>query len=315
MGLITVTGQTGCRPEEVARIVALRLGFHLVTETRIQSAIENEFAGSIPDKAYPDVLASILAHLAVEEHLIVVAEGAESLAHHFPGALRVLVSAPETARVGRIMLDQRLERPAAKEQLKELETHRRQVRRRRFGRGTPPAEAFDMVLNTQSMDGEQMAQMIEAAAHATRLPDFGYLSAEAEAQLQFQLRLRLARHGIAPPGTEALRKKGFAHASEEIFANLLDFYRIPWEYEPRSFPVEWDEQGNMTVAFTPDFYLPEVDMYVELTTMKQSLVTKKNRKVKRLREIYPHVNIQVFYLKDFQNLIFKYGLAERLVTA
>ena len=69
----------------------------------------------------------------------------------------------------------------------------------------------------------------------------------------------------------------------------------------------------MLESFTPDFYLPEFDLYVELTTMKQSLVTKKNRKVRLLRELYPHFNIQVFYQKDFENLIFKYGLAERPV--
>ena len=70
----------------------------------------------------------------------------------------------------------------------------------------------------------------------------------------------------------------------------------------------------MLESFTPDFYLPEFDLYVELTTMKQSLVTRKNRKVRLLRELYPHLNIQVFYQKDFENLIFKYGLAERTVA-
>jgi len=68
-------------------------------------------------------------------------------------------------------------------------------------------------------------------------------------------------------------------------------------------------------AFTPDFYLPESDVYIELTTMKQAHVTRKNRKVRRLRELYPHINIQVFYQKDFENLIFKYGLAGRPVEA
>jgi hypoxanthine phosphoribosyltransferase len=101
------------------------------------------------------------------------------------------------------------------------------------------------------------------------------------------------------------------HPSEEVFANLLDFYRVAWEYEPRSFPIQWDKDGRVLEAFTPDFYLPEFDLFVELTTMKQSLVTKKNRKVKLLRAVYPQVNIQVFYQKDFENLIFKYGLAER----
>ena len=76
-----------------------------------------------------------------------------------------------------------------------------------------------------------------------------------------------------------------------------------------------DANGNTLESFTPDFYLPEFDLYVELTTMKQSLVTRKNRKVRLLRELYPKVNIQVFYQKDFENLIFKYGLAGRPVEA
>jgi len=112
-----------------------------------------------------------------------------------------------------------------------------------------------------------------------------------------------------------LRKKIFANASEEIFANLLDFYRIAWEYEPRSFPIQYNQDGTVLESFTPDFYLPEFDLYVELTTMKQSLVTRKNRKVRLLRELYPHLNIQVFYQKDFENLVFKYGLADRPVRA
>jgi len=114
-----------------------------------------------------------------------------------------------------------------------------------------------------------------------------------------------------PPGAVRLPDKSFAHPSEQVFANLLDFYRIAWEYEPRNFPVQWDAEGRISESFTPDFYLPEFDLYVELTTMKQSLVTRKNRKIRLLRELYPHLNVQIFYQKDFENLIFKYGLAER----
>ena len=99
----------------------------------------------------------------------------------------------------------------------------------------------------------------------------------------------------------------FAHPSEQVFARLMDFYRIDWQYEPRTFPLEWDEQGNPRESFTPDFYLPELDLYVELTTMKQSLVRRKNRKLKRLRELYPEVNIRVFYQKDLEHLVFKLG--------
>ncbi len=160
-----------------------------------------------------------------------------------------------------------------------------------------------------------MADLVVTAVNATGLVERGFLSSAAEMQLQFQTRFRLARFGIAPPGNVTLRKKMFAHQSEEMFANLLDFYRIAWEYEPRSFPIHLAPDGSVLEAFTPDFYLPEFDLYVELTTMKQSLVTKKNRKVRLLREQYPHLNVQVFYQKDFENLIFKYGLAKQPALA
>jgi hypothetical protein len=100
----------------------------------------------------------------------------------------------------------------------------------------------------------------------------------------------------------------FAHPSERVAAQILDFYRIRWDYEPTTFPIEWDRHGNVLASFTPDFYLPEFDLYIELTTMNQKLVTKKNRKVRRLRELYPDVNVKVFYQKDFRKLLFKFGI-------
>ncbi|OGO42005.1 MAG: hypothetical protein A2Z04_05700 [Chloroflexi bacterium RBG_16_57_9] len=102
----------------------------------------------------------------------------------------------------------------------------------------------------------------------------------------------------------------FAHPSEAEFARILDFYRVKWQYEPRTFPLQWDKDGHVTEAFTPDFYLPDVDLYVELTTLNQRLVTKKNRKLRHLRELYPDVNIKLFYGKDFQSLMIKYELNE-----
>jgi hypothetical protein len=102
----------------------------------------------------------------------------------------------------------------------------------------------------------------------------------------------------------------FAHRSEAQFARLLDFYGIDWEYEPRSFPVEFDEEGRATKYFTPDFYLPDEDLYLEITTMNQKLVTKKNRKVRRLRQVHPDVRVKVFYQRDYLHLLIKYGLED-----
>jgi hypoxanthine phosphoribosyltransferase len=100
----------------------------------------------------------------------------------------------------------------------------------------------------------------------------------------------------------------FAHNSERQFAKLLDFYNIAWDYEPRTFALAWDREGRPSQAFTPDFYLPTYDVYIEITTLNQKLVTKKNRKARRLRELHPDVQIRVLYQRDYLHLLVKYGL-------
>jgi hypothetical protein len=106
-------------------------------------------------------------------------------------------------------------------------------------------------------------------------------------------------------GTEPPR---FVNQAEIEVAKLLDYYGIRWEYEPRSFVLETDEEGRVIEAATPDFYLPDQDLYLEVTTMKQSLVTRKNRKIRKLRERYPHLNVKLFYKRDIERLAGKYGL-------
>jgi hypothetical protein len=102
----------------------------------------------------------------------------------------------------------------------------------------------------------------------------------------------------------------FAHNSERQFAKLLDFYQIAWEYEPTTFEIEWDRHGNATRRFSPDFYLAEFDVYIEITTLNQKLVTKKNRKARRLMALYPGVTCKILYQRDYLNLLVKYGLEE-----
>lgn len=314
MAIVTVTGEPGSRHEEVARLAAQRLGFEFITGSRLDGLIGQEFGdATLPDKAWEHMVAFLAARLAAEHHLVVSAAGAEFLFRSFPSVLRARVVAPEFRRTGALMLDRRLDRPAAKQLLLDLDRAEREQRHRRFGRTATPSHLFDVGVNAGSFDAEQMADIIVAAVNARRLAEEGLLTPAAEVQAQFQARLQLSRHGISPPGKLNLKQPAFYHPSEQIFANLLDFYRIAWEYEPRSFPIQWDKDGKVLEAFTPDFYLPEFDLYVELTTMKQSLVTKKNRKIKLLKAIYPQVNIQVFYQKDIQNLIFKYGLSDRPV--
>jgi hypothetical protein len=308
MALLTISGEPSSRLEEVAHGVAQLLRFELVAESRLGQWIAEEFGeAQIPGRAWRAAVASIVARMATEHHLVVALPGAEALFDPMPQLLRAGIVASEARRAGNVMLDRQLERPAAKVELAKLDDDAKRLRRARLGRSTPRPGDFDITLNAEFMDAGQMAEVLRGAAAARCLAEQGFLSAAAEARIQFRTRLDLARHGIVPAGRAHLKRAAFGHPSEEMFANLLDFYRIQWQYEPRSFPLQWDKDGNVIEAFTPDFYLPEFDLYVELTTMKQALVTRKNRKVKLLRAIYPHVNIQVFYQKDFQELVFKYG--------
>ncbi len=99
----------------------------------------------------------------------------------------------------------------------------------------------------------------------------------------------------------------FAHESEAELARILDYYGVAWRYEPVTFPISWNADGAVVESFSPDFYLPEVDLFVELTTLKQSLVRKKNRKLRHLRQLYPEVRVKLFYARDFKALMLKYG--------
>ena len=110
----------------------------------------------------------------------------------------------------------------------------------------------------------------------------------------------------APAPAEGSRP-AFAHESEAELARILDFYAVRWEYEPHTFPILWNLNGDVLESFSPDFYLSDLDLYVELTTLRQRLVRKKNRKLRWLRELYPDVRIKLFYARDFRALMLKYG--------
>ncbi len=117
--------------------------------------------------------------------------------------------------------------------------------------------------------------------------------------------------GVKLPGPEIsvlkrVRSVTFAHPSEEEFARILDFYNIEWVYEPHSFPLKWDGD-TVTEMFTPDFYLPGLDMYIELTTARQKLITQKNHKLRLLKELHPEIKVTLLYKKDYDSLLAKYG--------
>ena len=110
-----------------------------------------------------------------------------------------------------------------------------------------------------------------------------------------------------PDGTN---KAVFVHPIEQVFARILDFYGIAWDYEPRTFPLEWDGNGKVTLAFAPDFFLPEQNLYVELTVLRPKLASFKNRKIRLMHELYPDINIKLFKRRELRNMMVRFGLVE-----
>src|SRR5436853_7106581 len=159
MALLTISGEPASRWEEVANGAAQLLRFELVTETRLTQWISEEFGQvTVPDRAWRQAVVSILSRMATEHHLVVALAGSESLFAPMPMLLRAGVVAPEARRVGNVMLDQRLERPAARKVLAEIDQEARKTRKARFSRTAAPPETFDVVLNAEHMDATQMAE-------------------------------------------------------------------------------------------------------------------------------------------------------------
>jgi hypothetical protein len=258
-------------------------------------------------KLFANLISAILADMAVLEDLVVLECGGQFIFRAFPNALHIRVVAAKDIRVHNAMEDQALSFGQA---LKEIEDHYRRTMRflhSTFRRPIEAPERYDLILNAGGFDLHQCVELALAAAREKKLADFGMVSNETaeRARLRNQIRLVRSLTKLSIEQNQSLAQ--FAHSSEMVFARLLDFYGISWQYEPRIFPLGYDDNGNITEAFSPDFYLPDSDLYVELTTMKQSLVTKKNRKVRRLHELHPEIKIKLLYQKDFEDLLFKYA--------
>ena len=259
MALLTISGETASGWEEVAHGAASLLHFELVTEARLAQWVTEEFGNRIlPARAWKAAATSVLARFATEHHLLIAVEGAERLFDPLPLLMTVYIASPKLLRSGHLMIEQRLEKPAALAALAKLEQERSRLRKSRIGRSSADRGEFDLTLRLASLDVHQAAEAVAAVAGARRLAEQGLLPAANADHIQFTTRLQLARDHITPAGRAGLEHATFGHPSEEMFANLLDFYRIAWEYEPRSFPLQWNKDGNVVEAFTPDFYLSGV---------------------------------------------------------
>ena len=99
----------------------------------------------------------------------------------------------------------------------------------------------------------------------------------------------------------------FAHPVERELARVFDEHGIRWLYEPHTFVLERAPDGSVREAFTPDFFLPELGLYVECTVMRQAYTNRKRRKALKARQ-QRGVTVEILFRRDFERLARRWKL-------
>jgi cytidylate kinase len=313
MAVVTISRLEASRGNEVAAAVARRLGFRLVDRTLMKELIysydllssigklEGEGSAGGNEDQIRSVTEGIIYHLAFQEDIVLLGHGGQFLFRGCPSSFHVRLQASLAYRLNHVT---DLKKGSPEAVLERRERKRRRLVKRSFGADLERSEHYDLVLTMDAFGVEGATDAVVGAAEMTGISGGGDL----EEIRAFGQRRGAKEIILEPLPSPAAGEVLFAHPSEAEFARVLDFYRIRWEYEPTSFPVDWWPDGRVRESFTPDFFLPDLDTFLELTTMKQSLVTKKNRKIRRFRELYPDRKLNIFYARDYRKLAQKYGL-------
>jgi len=316
MAIITISRLTGSGGREIATATAEALNFQLIDRHGMDVVIDQQFPVRTEQlsrikkdrRVYDEMMRSAIAEVAAAHNVVILGSGAQFLFAKVASSLHIQIVAPLPYRIARIMHTAQVDRDQAEKIIADRDREKETFIRTLYGKDWRDPAYYDLVLNIDRFANEVAVDIIVRAAQSKGIEA---KPVELPAQLREDIlttKLDVAQMAdLAETPEDKLPE--FAHPSEREFARVMDFYRLRWQYEPKTFPIEWDEQNNVLKAFTPDFYLPDLDLFIELTTMKQSLVTKKNRKVRRLRELYPEVNIKILYERDYKNLIWKYGLS------
>jgi cytidylate kinase len=314
MAIVTISRLTGSGGREIATSTAEALNFQLFDRAAMDVVIDQQFPVRTEQlsrikkdrRVYDEMVRSAIAAVAATHNVVILGSGAQFLFARLAASLHVQIVAPLPYRIARVMRLAQVDRSAAEKIIEDRDRSKETFIHALYGKDWRDPAHYDLVLNIDHFSNEVATEIIVKAAQAKGIEA---KPVELSAQLREDIlttKLDVAQMAELEPIEDRLPE--FAHPSEREFARVMDFYRIRWQYEPKTFPIEWDENKNVVAAFTPDFYLPDLDLFIELTTMKQSLVTKKNRKVRLLREHYPDVNIKILYERDYRNLIWKYGL-------
>lgn len=305
--IITVSRQLGSLGDEIASALASKLGWQLITRKTILNrylkpiATENEFLmlqkspkfylrESKENISFIDYAKNRLNELSEKESIVLVGFGSQIIFANKPEAIHVRITAPESVRMERVKRQYNVAKEEALNILRKADRKHKRFVSNVFNADLSDPYLYDLTLNTAQTGADSYVASIMGLYKEKKLIE--ELSQESEDSQA------IARKALHPD---------FKHPAESEFARILDMYHIDWKYEPKTFPIEWDAEGNVTSAFSPDFYLPKFDTYLELTTMNQKYVTMKNRKAKMVQELYPGTNVKIVYKKDFQSLVERFS--------
>jgi Cytidylate kinase len=306
LAIVTISRQMMSFGDEIAVAVAQKMGYALVSHETLPGLLPGLSAHErhmltesarffltqdASGETYISRLTAALREFTARNSAVLVGFGSQAAFADTREALHVRVIAPLSVRTARLKRQYHVTDEQAGSILVQAEKKQKKFVSTIFGEDLADPAHYHITLNTAELSADECAAAVIAALG------------------ERELALRIERQAGETSAQSNVSDLPLLKNQAEIdFARLLDMYHIDWKYEPKTFPVEWDAQGNVKSAFSPDFYLTKFDTYIELTTMNQKYVTEKNKKVKKLRELYPGTRIKVVYKKDFRSLVERFKL-------
>lgn len=255
----------------------------LLEEKKIEkNSAEKEFV-----EKYKEGIREITKNYLEKSPVILLGRGGQFLFKNYPDTLHINIIAPLNLRIKNLQKNYNLDLETSMKLILEKDKARDVYIKTLFGYDWKDPYHYHLTINLSYYSSDDVYQILTKSIEKP-------IKISQPLQESFTLPSKIK----------------FANKSEEEFAKLLTFYRISWEYEPKVFPLEWDNEGQVIEAFTPDFYLPEFDLYIELTVQKPKLMSEKIKKIRKLKELYPNVNIKLLYGHDYIKILEKYGITK-----
>ncbi|NLF20803.1 MAG: cytidylate kinase-like family protein [Clostridiaceae bacterium] len=304
MPVLTITHQRGALGEEIARRLSLKLGIPIIhrdeameqflsdvvspNDLLLLSESPRHFLKEAKDGvSFRDLLTSRLAAYADKQNAVMLGFSAHLLLANHPHAIHLNVTAPFDVRVERFRIRKGQNAEQVREKLLSSDRKSRRYATILYGAEEQDPFLYHLTVNTGKVSVDAAVSMAAGVYKDQMAREFLFNSEDED------LRVRKREE-------ESTRMK---NVSEISFARVLDMYQLRWIYEPKTFPLEWDSDGNVTLGFSPDFYLPDYNLYLELTVMNPKYASNKHKKARLLGELYPGTNVQVVYRRDFDHLL------------